>query len=171
MAGKVSAGRCASGYSYASISGDSSIASPTLARTHSGYSYFYLTWNLAVIAKAALFASPATGNYSYSGASISGTASAYLVDVTNGSYSYVSTAGATLFGASFTSNGKYMLSTAGTTSYMYLWGDLVKGDHYQILIYVDVSVSVYMYNVSGSASASVDLAGTHGLTITGISQY
>jgi hypothetical protein len=169
MAGKVSAGSCASGYSYASVYGQTSIVSPTFYRTHSGYSWLYLTWNLSVVAKAALSVAASTGNYSYAGASVWGYVDAYLMDVTNGSY--LSSASATPFGASFTSPGHYTLSTTASTSYMYLWGALHKGHQYQVLITVYVGVSVYVYNVSATASASLNLAGPHGLTLTGITLY
>jgi hypothetical protein len=171
MAGKISAGRCISGFSYASIYGQTIITSPTFYRTHSGYTWLYISWNLAVVAKAALSVSSGTGNgnFSYANASVLGSVYAYIVDVTNGSY--LSGASATLFGASFTSTGHYLLSTTASTSYLYLWGALQKGHQYQVLLYLDAGVTIYFYNVSATASASLNLAGTHGLTLTGITLY
>ncbi|HEY6237610.1 MAG TPA: hypothetical protein VIZ68_00295 [Thermoplasmata archaeon] len=169
-AGRADATSCASSYNYASIYGSTSITSAGFGGTHAGPSYIYLLWNMSLNARAALTFTPG-GTFSYASVYLSGASYTYLLDVTNGSTSYITTSTNTLFGASFTSTGLYVLQTGWITSYQYLTAHLLKGHVYELQITIYVTGFVSIYGGTGSGSVVAGLGGTHGLSLTSVTVY
>ena len=171
MAGRTSVSTCGSGGSpYAQIYATEELMSPQFNGTHGGYSSIYAEWNTSVDARAMLSVS-STGTYGWAYASVSGTVTLYVLDVTSGYGGSVATASLTLFGATLTSSGMYVLTTGWTTSALYAYAPLHRGHVYQVEIDIYVGAYVDVYNSTATGSASVNLAGTHGITLSDITVY
>ena len=72
-----------------------------------------------------------------------------------------------IYGAS----GSYSLTQGWTTSYVSASGNLTAGHIYKLVIYMDAEVFTDTSGVGNQASASLNLAGTHGLKVTGASIF
>jgi len=169
-AARANASSCGTGYNYGSIYGASTVTSAGFGGTHGQTSYIYLEWNMSVAARAALTFTPGTG-YSYAYASVSGAVYAYLIDVTNGSFNYITTSTATLFGITFSGTGLYVIQTGWATTYQYMSATLIKGHTYEVQLTIYTYGSVSIYGGTGSGAVSIGLAGTHGLTLESLTVY
>ncbi len=170
FAGRANASTCGSTYNFASVYAISAISSVGFQGTHGHTSYIYLNWNMSVSAKAALSFTP-SGDYSYASAYVSGTAYSYLIDITNGSYNYVTSTTTTLFGATLTSTGLYILSTGWVLSSQYMSAVLLKDHVYQVLIDIYANGGVSLYGGSGWGAATIGLSGNHGIGLASVVVY
>gem|GEM_PF-3068131 len=167
---QANASSCSPYGSYGDTFATVSLTSPTFTGTHGHSSYIYATWNTSIAAKAVLSFTP-SGNSSYAYAYVEGFVYADLIDVTGGGYSYVTTTSTSLFGSTLSSTGVYLLHQGWTTSYSYLTAPLTKGHVYELVFSVTLSGYVSIYGGTGTGSVSINLAGSHGIVLAGVTVY
>lgn len=160
-----------SGYNYADVYAETYLSSPAFTPSRGGNAYVVTTLTAGWQAHVSLAGNTSYG-YNTSFAYATATVYAYLEDMTTGSIvgtSYSAYA-ATIAALSATTAGSATSTSTSTSFSIYAYGT-VHGTHSYEFI-VQIFTEAYLSSASGaSGSASLNLGGSNGITLTGLSVY
>lgn len=159
------------GYSYADVYAYTYMTGPTFTPSRGGNGYVYSVFTAGWQARASLAGNTTSGyntSYAYASASVD----SYLYDTTSGGIvgGTYSTFYATVVAISTYVAGTSASSSTSTTFTLFAYGPLHSGHSYEFIVEIYSYVDLYS-DTGASGSASLNLGGTGGITMTGLTVY
>lgn len=159
------------GYNYADAYAYTYLTGPTFTPSRGGNGYVYSVFTAGWQAHTSLSGNTTSG-YNTSQAYAAASVYSYLYDTTSGGIvgGTYSTFTATIVALSTVSPGTATSSSTSTTFTLFAYGPLHGGHGYEFI--VEIYAYVDLFSDTGAAgSASLNLGGTSGVTLTGLTVY